>query len=142
MRVVRLDPRAALPSRAHADDAGLDLRALERGSLPPSDMTSVRTGLAIELPAQVAGLVVPRSGLAARHAVTVTNAPGLIDPGYRGEIQVLLTNHHPWTDFLWEAGDRIAQLLLVPFVLVDIEDVTELSGSERGDNGFGSSGVK
>ena len=141
MRVVRLDPRAALPSRAHADDAGLDLRALEAGSLPGGRRTSVATGIAIELHGLMAGLVVPRSGLAARYGITVTNAPGLIDPGYRGEIRVLLSNTCRST-FTWEAGDRIAQLLVVPFLPVTVEEVSELSGSERSDNGFGSSGVK
>lgn len=142
MRVVRLDPRAALPSRAHADDAGLDLRALDGGYLRPYESAQVPTGIAIELYGMMAGLVVPRSGVAANHAVTVTNSPGLIDPGYRGEIKLLLSNLHPWTTFQWEAGDRLAQLLVVPFMPVSVEEATELSPAVRGDNGLGSSGVK
>src|SRR5438105_15784736 len=112
LRVRRLDPRARLPIRAYEGDAGLDLCALEPVSLAPGERTSVRTGIAVEIPSGQAGLVLPRSGLAARHGIALVNAPGLIDAGYRGEIVVLLLNTDPSAPFEMSAGDRIAQLVL------------------------------
>lgn len=141
LQVRRLDPRAQLPQRAHDGDAGYDLRALDGGSLAPGERTMVATGIAIALPAGHAGLVLPRSGLASRHGVTLTNAPGLIDEGYRGEVRVLLLNTDLDATFTWAAGDRIAQLVLIAPATVAVHEVDELGGTRRGDGGFGSSGV-
>jgi dUTP pyrophosphatase len=141
LRVQRLDPRAALPTRAHAGDAGLDLRALEGGTLAPGERGSVGTGIAVEIPHGQGGLVLPRSGLAARHGIALVNAPGLIDAGYRGELRVLLLNTDPSEPFSWSAGDRIAQLVLVEVGLGDVIEVDELQESARGAGGFGSSGA-
>jgi dUTP pyrophosphatase len=140
LRVHRLEPGATLPSRAHPGDAGLDLHALERGTLAPGARRTVTTGLAIEIPPGQAGLVLPRSGLAARSGITLVNAPGLIDAGDRGEVRLLLLNTDPAQTFTWSAGDRIAQLVLVEVGLPDVVEVDELSGSPRGIGGFGSSG--
>lgn len=140
LRVLRLDPRATLPTRAYAHDAGLDLCALEPVTLGPGGRASVRTGLAVEIPEGHAGLVLPRSGLAARHGIALVNAPGLIDAGYRGELQVLLLNTDRDAACSIAAGDRIAQLVLVAISTPAVVEVEELSGSERGDGGFGSSG--
>lgn len=141
LRVRRLDPRAVLPQRAHPGDAGLDLRALEPVTLAPGERASVRTGIAIALPAGCAGLVLPRSGLAARHGVALVNAPGLIDEGYRGELRVLLLNTDRSEPFAAAAGDRIAQLVVVPVAAPAVAEVTSLDASARGDGGFGSTGV-
>jgi len=140
LRVRRLDRRARLPRRAYSGDAGLDLYALEPFRLEPGERGSVRTGIAVEIPAGQAGLVLPRSGLAARHGIALVNAPGLIDAGYRGEIQVLLLNTDGRAPFEIDAGDRIAQLLLVRIEAPDVAEVDELALSERGVGGFGSSG--
>ncbi|HEX8977993.1 MAG TPA: dUTP diphosphatase [Solirubrobacteraceae bacterium] len=140
LRVLRLDPRAVLPSRAHPGDAGLDLHAVEGAELAPGQRRSVPTGLAIEVPAGQAALVLPRSGLAARHGITVVNAPGLIDSGYRGELRVLLLNTDPHEAFAIASGDRIAQLVLVRVELPEPLEVKALSDSARGGGGFGSSG--
>lgn len=141
LQVRRLDPRAQLPQRAHDGDAGYDLRALDGGALAPGERVMVATGIAIALPAGHAGLVLPRSGLAIRHGVTLANAPGLIDEGYRGEVRVLLLNTDLDATFTWEAGDRIAQLVLIAPAMVGVHEVPELDGTHRGDGGFGSSGV-
>src|ERR1700730_1276507 len=114
LRVVRLDPRAVLPARAHPGDAGLDLCALEDAALEPGQRASIATGIAVEIPPGQAGLVLPRSGLAARHGIALVNSPGLIDAGYRGELRVLLMNTDPAETYRVKAGDRIAQLLVVP----------------------------
>jgi dUTP pyrophosphatase len=140
LRVRRLDPRARLPTRAHPGDAGLDLHALEGLRLGPHERASVATGLAVEIPEGWAGLVLPRSGLARRHGITLVNAPGLIDAGYRGELQVLLLNTDPLAPFELSAGDRIAQLVLVAVELPEVSEVAQLSPSERSAGGFGSSG--
>lgn len=140
LEVRRLRPDATLPHRAHADDAGLDLVAVERASLAPGERTAVPTGVAVAIPAGWAGLVVPRSGLARRSGVTVTNTPGLIDPGYRGELIVLLVNLGAEPVEI-AAGDRIAQLVLVPSPAVEVVEVEELPASTgRAERGFGSSG--
>ena len=138
--VRRLDPAAVLPVRAHADDAGLDLCALEPLTIPAGERAKVRTGLAIELPAGHAGLVLPRSGLAARHGISVVNAPGLIDAGYRGELQVLLLNTDREAVFELAPGDRIAQLVVVAIALPEPVAADELSDAVRGAGGFGSTG--
>jgi len=142
LRFARLDSRARLPTRAHPGDAGLDLCALEAVELAPGARASVPTGLAVQIPDGQAGLVLPRSGLAARYGVTVVNAPGLIDSGYRGELRVLLLNTDPQMAFAAQAGDRIAQLVLVRIELPETVEVASLRDSERGSGGFGSSGVR
>jgi dUTP diphosphatase len=140
LKVRRLDARARLPTRAYPGDAGLDLYALEDGALEPGERASVRTGIAVEIPDGEAGLVLPRSGLAARHGIALVNAPGLIDSGYRGEIVVLLLNTDPSVRFEMAAGDRIAQLVLVKVQTPEVVEVEALAVSERGAGGFGSSG--
>jgi dUTP pyrophosphatase len=140
LRVLRLDQRAILPERAHPGDAGLDLFAAEPARLEPGDRVSVGTGIAIEVPAGQAGLVLPRSGLAARHGISLVNAPGLIDAGYRGELRVLLINTDREQSFTISAGDRIAQLVLVNVETPEALEVEILETSARGDGGFGSSG--
>lgn len=141
LQVQRLDGRATLPRRAHPGDAGLDLCALDGGTLAPGARTTVPTGLAIALPAGHAGLVLPRSGLAARHGITVVNAPGLIDEGFRGELRVLLLNTDPDAAFTWSAGDRIAQLVIVAVAGPELLEVDTLDDTARGLGGFGSSGI-
>jgi dUTP diphosphatase len=140
LRILRLDPRAVIPARAHADDAGLDLCALEAAVLDPGERSALPTGIAVEIPPGHAGLVLPRSGLAARHGISLVNAPGLIDSGYRGEIKVLLINTDRAQSFQIAPGDRIAQLVLVAVATVTAVEVDALSTSERGAGGFGSSG--
>jgi dUTP pyrophosphatase len=140
LRVARLRPDARLPTRAYDGDAGLDLYALESAVLEPGERASVRTGIAVELPDGHAGLVLPRSGLAARHGISVVNAPGLIDAGYRGEVRVLLLNTDRVERFAVSAGDRIAQLVLVRVESPEIVEVAAVAASERGAGGFGSSG--
>lgn len=140
LRVVRLDPRAKLPTKAHPGDAGLDLYALESTALAPGCRGSIPTGIAVEIPTGQAGLVLPRSGLAARHGIALVNAPGLIDAGYRGELRVLLLNTDRSARFDVIAGDRVAQLVLVRIEEPEVLEVHELEQSQRGGGGFGSSG--
>jgi dUTP pyrophosphatase len=140
LRVRRLDPRATLPTRAYPGDAGLDLYALDAVVLEPGERQSVPTGIAVEIPDGQAGLVLPRSGLAARFGVALVNAPGLIDAGYRGEVRILLLNTDRHTSVMLSPGDRIAQLVLVRVQTPDVVEVQELELSERGAGGFGSSG--
>jgi dUTP pyrophosphatase len=134
-----LRPGAAAPARSRDGDAGYDLRAVEAFKLAPGERATVGTGVAIALPPGLAGMVVPRSGLAARHGLSVVNGPGLIDPDYRGEIGVVLVNLGS-EPFAGEPGDRIAQLLLVPYVAPELVAVDELPETARGERGFGSSG--
>jgi dUTP pyrophosphatase len=140
LRFRRLAEAARLPVRAHDDDAGLDLHAAEAATLAPGERASVGTGLAVAIPSGQAGLVVPRSGLAARHGIAVVNAPGLIDPGYRGELRVLLLNTDREQPFEIAVGDRIAQLVLVPVALSTPVEVEALDETARGSGGFGSTG--
>jgi dUTP pyrophosphatase len=140
LKVRRLDERALLPTRAHGDDAGLDLHALEDALLAPGERASIRTGIAVEIPPDHAGLVLPRSGLALRHGIALVNAPGLIDPGYRGEVRVLLLNTDRLKPFAIAPGDRIAQLVVAETRVPVVREVEHLSSSARGDEGFGSSG--
>ena len=140
LRVLRLEPGAVLPVRAHAGDAGLDLHALEPCELAPGERASVRTGIAVEIPSGHAGLVMPRSGLAAKHGVALVNSPGLIDAGYRGELRVLLLNTDRAATVSLAAGERIAQLVLIEVPTPVVTEVSELSDSDRGERGFGSSG--
>jgi dUTP pyrophosphatase len=139
--IKRLDPSVPLPRYARPDDAGLDLHAAETAVLKPGERALVPTGLAIAIPRGYAGLVMPRSGLALRHGVTVLNAPGLIDAGYRGELKVLLINHDETTTVTLARGERIAQLVISPVTTAELVEVDELPSSERGEGGFGSTGV-
>jgi dUTP pyrophosphatase len=140
LKVRRLDARALLPTRAYAGDAGLDLYALEARELGTGERASIGTGISIQIPEGQAGLVLPRSGLAASHGIAIVNAPGLIDAGYRGEVRVLLLNTDRSKSFTITVGDRIAQLVLVSVETPAVEEVDELALSERGAGGFGSSG--
>ncbi len=129
-----------MPRRAHPGDAGLDLCALNPVEIAPGQRVKVATGIAIELPAGHAGLIVPRSGLAAKHGLSIVNAPGLIDEGYRGELQVLLLNTDQEAPISIAAGERIAQLVVVAVSTPQLVEVDELDESVRGGQGFGSSG--
>lgn len=140
LEVTRLREEARLPTRAHAGDAGVDLYAAEGACLGPSERASVGTGIAVAIPAGHAGLVLPRSGLANRHGITLPNAPGLIDSGYRGELRVLLLNADRTEPFEVTPGDRIAQLLVTPFAVAEPVEVESLDATSRGLAGFGSSG--
>lgn len=140
LRFRLLVPGAVLPGRAHPDDAGLDLHAAEEARLGPGERLGIGTGVAVEIPPGHAGLVLPRSGLAKRHGISLVNSPGLIDSGYRGEIRVLLLNTDPADVFPVRRGDRIAQLLVVAHPAVEPVAVDELADSARGEGGFGSSG--
>jgi dUTP pyrophosphatase len=135
----RLHPDARVPTAAYADDAGLDLASVERVVLRPGERQTVGTGLAVAIPPRHAGFVQPRSGLAARHGITVVNSPGLIDAGYRGELRVVLLNTDPEHDFTVEVGDRIAQLVVLALPEIELQEVERLPESERAERGFGSS---
>jgi dUTP pyrophosphatase len=135
----RLRPDAVLPERAYTGDAGVDLAACERVELAPGERAIVPTGIAVAIPDGHAGFVLRRSGLAANHGVTVLNAPGLIDSGYRGEIRVILLNTDRCKRFVVEPGTRVAQLVVLPVASAELVEVDELPGSERGEGGFGSS---
>ncbi|MGI9556319.1 MAG: dUTP diphosphatase [Solirubrobacterales bacterium] len=141
LRFRLLTPEASPPSRAHPDDAGLDICASEATTILPGGRASVGTGIALEIPAGHAGLVLPRSGLAARHGIALVNSPGLIDSGYRGEIRVLLLNTDASEPFEVRPGDRIAQLLVTQYAGVEPLAADELSDSARGEGGFGSTGI-
>jgi dUTP pyrophosphatase len=140
LRVTRLNDAAVLPTRAHEGDAGLDLYACEAAHIGPGERWGVGTGIAVEIPAGHAGLVLPRSGLARENGITLVNSPGLIDCGYRGEVRVLLLNTDPAETFRVSAGDRIAQLVITPIVLAEPVETAALADSARGSGGFGSSG--
>ena len=140
LAAVRLDRELPLPAYARPGDAGLDLRASESLKLEPGERRLVPTGLAIAIPEGHAGLVLPRSGLAMQKGVTVLNAPGLIDSGYRGELQVLLINHGPAVVAI-ERGERIAQLVIQPVAHARLVEVERLPDSARGEGGFGSTGA-
>jgi len=141
LRVMRLRDEAVLPTQAYEGDAGLDLAACERAEIGSGERAVVGTGVAVAIPDGHAGLVLPRSGLAARHGLTIVNAPGLIDAGYRGEVKVILLNTDNRESFVVEPGMRVAQLVLVETCSVHLLEVDELPGSERGAAGLGSSGV-
>jgi dUTP diphosphatase len=140
LAIAKLKPEAVLPTRAHEGDAGLDLYACEAAHIGPGERWSIGTGLAVEIPELHAGLVLPRSGLARDHGITLANSTGLIDAGYRGELRVLLLNNDPAETFQVTPGDRIAQLVLTPIALAEPVEVVELAESMRGEAGFGSSG--
>ena len=128
-----------VPVRAYPGDAGLDLAACERAELGPGERAVVGTGLAVAIPAGYAGFVQPRSGLASRHGISVVNAPGLIDSGYRGEVRVVLLNTDRTETFVVEPGMRIAQLVVLEVPQLELVETKELPESERGVRGFGSS---
>jgi dUTP pyrophosphatase len=136
----RLHADAVMPKRAHGTDAGFDLTAVENAVLAPGGQVTVKVGLAVAIPAGYVGLVCPRSGLAAKFGITITNAPGIIDSGYRGELMVILHNTSSNT-FEVEAGDRIAQLVVTPFLPALSVEVDSLPAADRGDAGFGSTGT-
>jgi dUTP pyrophosphatase len=140
LRFTRLRDEAIAPSPAHPGDAGLDLHAAGSARVDPGERASVGTGLALAIPEGLAGLVLPRSGLALRHGIALVNSPGLIDSGYRGELRVLLLNTDRSEPFEVDEGDRIAQLLLVRAEAPELEEVQELDDTSRGAGGFGSSG--
>lgn len=142
LRVLRIHDDAVLPTRAHAGDAGLDLSACETVSIGPGERALVGTGIALEIPPDHAGLVVPRSGLAVRHGLSIVNAPGVVDAGYRGELKVALLNTDREHPFTVEPGMRIAQLLVVPARAAEVVEVQALAQTERGESGFGSSGIR
>lgn len=137
--VRRLDPLLPLPAHAKDGDAGVDLRARDSGLLDPGERAMIPTGIAVAIPAGHVGLVAPRSGLAVRHGISVVNGPGIIDAGFRGELHVVAINlsSETWT---YERGDRVGQLVVVPFVRQELHEVDELPDSERGAGGFGSTG--
>ena len=139
LRVQRLRDEARLPGQAYAGDAGLDLATCEPLELRPGERAVAPTGLAVAIPPGYAGFVQPRSGLAAKRGLAVVNSPGLIDSGYRGEIRVVLLNTDREETFTAAAGERIAQLVVLPIPAVEVREVDELPASERGVRGFGSS---
>ena len=138
--VRRLDPGLPLPAYAHPGDAGADLCAAEDVELPPGGRATVGTGVAVAVPNGHAAFVHPRSGLASRHGITVVNAPGTVDAGYRGEVRVVLLNTDQREPFTVRRGDRIAQLVVQPVTRVRFLEVAELPASPRGEGGFGSTG--
>jgi dUTP pyrophosphatase len=138
--IKRLDPGLPLPGRAHPGDAGCDLFAASDVELAPGQRALVPTGVAIALPDGYAAFVHPRSGLAARHGVTIVNAPGTVDAGYRGEIRVTLLNTDPDHPVRFQRGDRIAQLVVQRVAVPVFYEVASLPGSARGEGGFGSTG--
>ena len=137
--IQRLREDVAVPARAYSGDAGLDLAACDRVELGPGERAVVPTGLAVAIPDGYAGFVQPRSGLASRHGISVVNAPGLIDSGYRGELRVVLLNTDRREAFVVEPGMRIAQLVVLPVPELELVETEELPESERGVRGFGSS---
>ena len=140
LRVRILDPSLPLPTRAHPDDAGLDLRSRVDVILGPGERAAVPTGIAVAVPEGHGGFVLPRSGLARQHGVTLANSPGLIDPGYRGEVVVVLINLDPEHPHQVVRGERIAQLVVMAVVGGEVEVVADLGETARGGAGFGSSG--
>lgn len=140
LKVKKIEPNAILPVYAHPGDAGLDLYSIEEKVIPSGESALIRTGLIIELPQNTEAQVRPRSGMALKHLVTVLNSPGTIDHGYRGEVKVILINHAK-TPFTIEEGMKIAQMVVQPVLTVDVQEVEELSGTSRGEGGFGSTGM-
>lgn len=141
VQVRRLDPELPMPQRAHPEDAGADLYAAKDLTLHPGERALMPTGIAIALPIGTVGLIHPRSGLAAKHGLSVVNTPGTIDAGYRGEIKVCLINHDPHTPIEITRGMRIAQLVVQKVELCSFQEVAELDETQRGAGGYGSTGV-
>ncbi|MGH3368253.1 MAG: dUTP diphosphatase [Nocardioidaceae bacterium] len=140
VQIHRLDVGLPMPSYAHPDDAGADLRTTVDVTLRPGERALLPTGIALALPRGYAAFAHPRSGLAARYGVSIVNAPGTIDAGYRGEIKVMLVNLDPRTSVTLHRGDRIAQLVIQPVETARFVETEELPGSQRGDGGYGSTG--
>ena len=140
VKVLRTDPAAQLPAYAHPDDAGMDVRSVEEVTLAPGARALVRTGLVLELPSGAEAQVRPRSGLALKHGVTVLNAPGTIDAGYRGEVGVILVNLGT-EPFVVEKGMKVAQLVVAPVTQAEVVEVSAVDATDRGAGGFGSTGV-
>ncbi len=140
-KIKRLDPDLPLPTRAHRGDAGVDLYAADSLTLAPGERALIATGIALALPLGYVGLIHPRSGLGAKHGISVVNTPGTIDADYRGEIKVCLINHDPHESFAVTRGMRIAQLVIQKVELVDFEEVEELDDTVRGTGGYGSTGL-
>lgn len=138
----KLDPAVQVPAYAHAGDSGLDLQANEDAELAPFERKLIGCGFSMALPEGYGGFVLPRSGLASKHGITVVNAPGLIDSNYRGEVKVALVNMDPHERFCVSRGDRIAQLVIMATPEVQMQEVDDLDETERGSGGFGSSGIK
>jgi len=141
LKIKLINENAFLPIQANPGDAGLDLFSAEEKIIEPGKAELISTGIKLELPKGTEGQVRPRSGLALKHSVTILNSPGTIDEGYRGEIKVILINHGK-KDFKIEKQMRIAQMVIAPIVAVNITQVEEISDTQRGTGGFGSSGVK
>jgi dUTP pyrophosphatase len=141
VEVQRLDPQLPLPAYARDGDAGLDLYAAETLTLEPGERAAVRTGIAVAIPRGCAGFVLPRSGLALRHGLSLVNTPGLIDAGYRGEIRVVLINHDRSARVSVARGERIAQLVIQRVEAAELVEVDTLSETSRGSGGFGSTGA-
>ncbi|MDO4404022.1 MAG: dUTP diphosphatase [Atopobiaceae bacterium] len=139
--IKRLDPTVELPSYAYAGDAGLDLRSSENVTLKPFERRLISTGLAIAIPEGYAGFVQPRSGLALKQGLSMANTPGLIDAHYRGELKICAINLDPDNNIVISKGDRIAQLVIQQVPIVQLNEVDELDATDRGEGGFGSSGV-
>jgi dUTP pyrophosphatase len=137
--IQRLREDAVVPERAYAGDAGLDLSSCDRVEIGPGERAVVGTGLAVAIPEGYGGFVLPRSGLAVKHGITMVNTPGLVDSGYRGEVRIILLNTDPRETFVVEQGMRVAQLVVLEVPPVDPVVVDELPASERGERGFGSS---
>lgn len=141
LKVQKVHEDAIIPNYAHIGDAGLDLFSIEEKLLKPGDSTLIKTGIKIELPEQTEAQIRPRSGLALKKGITVLNTPGTIDEGYRGEIGIILINHGK-EDFVVEKHMKIAQMVVKPVWYVNVEEVKELSNTERAEGGFGSTGTK
>nr|UWI49001.1 dUTP diphosphatase [Clostridioides difficile] len=139
LKVKKLNDDAIIPNFAHKGDAGMDLYSIEEVVIPSGETKLIKTGICIELPAMTEAQVRPRSGLALKHSITVLNTPGTIDEGYRGELKIILINHGK-NDFKVEKHMKIAQMVVKPIYEINIEEVQELSDSERGKGGFGSTG--
>ena len=138
-----MDVKPFEPSRAHEEDAGIDLCSIEKVTIPTSERRTIRTGVHVELPEGTFGAVVPRSGLAMKHGITILNTPGIVDSNYRGEIMVTVYNSSIDTDYTIEPGDRIAQLIVCPYVKVELNkiELSDLTDTDRGQEGFGSTGA-
>lgn len=141
LKVQKIHNEAIIPNYAHQGDAGLDLYSVEEVKINPSETALIKTGIKIELPPQTEAQVRPRSGLALKHGITVLNTPGTIDEGYRGEVGVVLINHGRET-FIVEKGMKIAQMVVKPVWYVEVDEVEELSETERAEGGFGSTGKR
>lgn len=140
VKIKKLSPDAVIPKYAHAGDSGMDICSIEDVVIRPGSWSTIRTGLAVELPPGTEAQVRPRSGLAARHAITVLNTPGTIDEGYRGEVCVILANHGN-EPFAVTVGMRVAQMVICPVLRVEIEEGDTLSETARATGGFGSTGL-